>query len=418
MLIIAIGQTGNLYKLFSFLYAMKVLQVGTGMSSISAKSATATESVAYNLSKELSKLCEVHILDFKDNNRDKLPGVIYHDINMPKAWGPEVYTTPGTLKHVARRMLYTLKTLVNFIPLMSKEKFDIIHCHNQYTGFVLSLMNRLFYKSKFVYTLHTPFWTLANEMLPRTFWLKTQVERQCFRNADEVIAVSETLKKSIENRAGVNSTKVVHISNGVDLIKFYPGKSSVRKMLARADEKLVLCVARISRIKNQMAVIKAIPKVLSKDKDVKFIFAGQIDDQGYLNEIMNFVNENNLQAHVKFIGSVENSKMPEYYRAADIFILPSFAEGLPLVLLEAMASGLAIISSNIAPNMELGKNKEILYFNPGKSGELAKQLASLLENEKKRILLGKFSRKTAEKKFSWREIAKETFSMYKRLIKN
>jgi glycosyltransferase involved in cell wall biosynthesis len=418
MLIIEIGQTGNLYKLFSFLYVMKVLQVGTGMSSISAKSATATESVAYNLSKELSKLCEVHILDFKDNNRDKLSGVIYHNIDMPKAWGPDVYTTPGTLRHVARRMLYTIKTIFNFIPLMHKEKFDIIHCHNQYTGFVLSLINRLFYKSKFVYTLHTPFWTLADEMLPKTFWLKTQVERQCFRNADEVVAVSETLKKSIEKRAGVDSKKVVHISNGVDLIKFYPGKSSVRKMLAKTDEKIVLCVARISRIKNQMAVIKAIPKIINKDKNIKFIFIGQIDDKKYFEEIMNFVNENNLQQYVKFIGSVENIKMPEYYRAADIFVLPSFAEGLPLVLLEAMASGLAIISSNITPNMELGKNKEILYFNPIKSDELAKQLTSLLGNEKKRDLLGKIARKTAEKKFSWREIAKETFSMYRKLVKN
>lgn len=397
---------------------MKVLQVGTGMSSISAKSSTATESVAYNLSRELSKLCEVHILDFKDNNRDKLPRVTYHDIDMPKAWGPDVYTTPGTLRHVARRMLYTVKTAFRFVSLMSKEKFDIIHCHNQYTGMVLSLINKLFYKSKFVYTLHTPFWTLPDEQLPNLFFLKTQVERACMRNSTKVIAVSNSQKIMAEKRTGLEHGKITYIPNGVDLLRFYPGKSNVRKTLTSPNEKIVLCVARISRIKNQMSIIKAIPKVISKNKKVKFVFAGQIDDRRYFDEILKFIDGNGLKEYVKFIGAVENTKIPEYYRAADIFVLPSFAEGMPLVLLEAMASGLAMIASNIGPNKELGKKREIIYFDPDSSKELGKKLSELLANDKKRTMLGKNAKKTAEKLYSWHEIAKKNFELYKEIIKN
>jgi len=395
---------------------MKVCQVGTGMSSISAKSSTATESVVYNLSKELKRLCDLHIIDFKDNEREKLPGVEYHDINMPKIWGPKVYTTPGTLTHVLRRMLYTLKTSFRFVSLMSKEKFDVIHCHNQYTGAVLSLINKLFYKSKFVYTLHTPFWTLPDGQLPKLFFLKTQMERACMKNSTKVIAVSNTQKIMAEKRACLEHGKIVYIPNGVDLLKFYPGKSIIRN-LASSNEKIVLCVARISRIKNQMAIIKAIPKVISKDRKVKFVFIGQIDDEKYFNEILEFIKENELKGYIKFIGAIENTKIPEYYRAADVFILPSFAEGLPLVLLEAMASGLPIIASNIGPNKELGKKKEIIYFNPDSSRELGEKLSELLASNEKRDALGKNARKTAEKLYSWHEIAKKNFELYKEIIR-
>ena len=82
-----------------------------------------------------------------------------------------------------------------------------------------------------------------------------------------------------------------------------------------------------------------------------------------------------------------------------------------------MASGLPIIASNIGPNKELGKKKEIIYFNPDSSKELAEKLSELLASNGKREMLGKNARKTAERLYSWHEIAKKNFELYKEIIR-
>jgi len=392
---------------------MKVCQIGTGMSSISEKSSTATESVIYNLSKEIRKLCNLHIIDLKDNAREKLSNIKYHEIKMPEFWGAGVYTIPGTVNHVLRRLLYTAKTIFKFISLMQEENFDVIHCHNQYTGFVLSLINRIFYKKKFVYTLHTPFWTLPDEKLPKLFFLKSIVEKACMKNSAKVITLSKIQKEMVERRTGLNKNKITCIPNGVDLSKFRPKGDNKKSFLARRGDKIILCVARISPVKNQLVLLKAASIILKKIRHAKFVFIGQVDDASYFNKLLCFVKENNLENFVKFAKPVENSEMPSYYRTADIFVLPSFAEGLPLVVLEAMACGIPIIASDIKSNRDFNKDKNLVYFNPDSAKELAEKIEFLLKSKKKQEALKKSLRKTAEKFYSWKKIAEKVISIYK-----
>jgi len=394
---------------------MKVCQVGTGCSPISEKTSTATEAVVYNLSKELSKIVDVHIVDLEDKERKKLLNVRYHEIAMPRFFGPRVYTTPKTIKHIARRVFYAVKTTLKFMPLMKRENFDVIHAHNQYTGFCLSLMNRLFWKKNFVYTLHTPFWVLPKNELSSLFCLQTILERICFRNCTKVITVSDALKNAIQEKTNVDPRKIAALPNGVDLLRFHPGHSSVRSKLSSHNEKIILCVARISRIKNQMLIINAIPEIIKRGQKVKFVFIGQVDDAGYFKEILESIKKNKIGGYIKFFDAIENVRLPEYYRAADIFILPSSAEGMPLVLLEAMASGCAIISSDIPSNKEVSKDKEIIYFSLKNKDELKSKILEILKNKNKMKILKRKARKSAERFFGWGSIAKKTLELYKSL---
>ncbi|MFZ3134753.1 glycosyltransferase family 4 protein [Methanothrix sp.] len=158
------------------------------------------------------------------------------------------------------------------------------------------------------------------------------------------------------NYQDVKKERIIYIPNGVDLDKFFPRcrseKEKIRlKMGLPIDKKIILYVGRINFEKQPMKLITLFSKLLTKRSDISLIIAGTGE---LLDDIKYFVKINNI-ANVIFVGYVVHDELANLYSCSDYYIMSSKYEGQPLTLLEAMASGLPCIVSNI-PNLSIVKD--------------------------------------------------------------
>lgn len=205
--------------------------------------------------------------------------------------------------------------------------------------------------------------------------LKGVVERLGLRHAAAVIATTEELR----DRAALTARRVELIPNGVDLRLFRPAD------VPRPAGRRILYVGRFSPEKNLATVVTATSYV----GDATFVLAGS----GVLREpLQTLAREKNVP--VEFLGVVEQATLPRVYGSADVFVLASFTEGHPKVLLEAMACGLPCVASDCAGNRSLITDGETgLLFDPHRPKELAARLRRIFDDPTLAARLGEAARK-------------------------
>jgi len=210
--------------------------------------------------------------------------------------------------------------------------------------------------------------------------------------------------------------KVVEIPNGVDLEAFNisHSKHECRKILGLNNaEKIVLFLSTLYPLKGPQILLKAIPEIIKEHKNTLFVFAGG----GYVEKYKKLSEKIRVQNYVKFTGYVFDDLKPYYYKAADIFVLPSTeVEVFPLVLLEASASGLPMVVSDLntfKSIIEDGYNG--IVTKRGGSRSLADAIIYLLENEDTCRKMGERSREKA-RDYSWDKIAEKYEEIYEDVI--
>ena len=143
-----------------------------------------------------------------------------------------------------------------------------------------------------------------------------------------------------------------------------------------------------------------------------------IGDGPYRAELVKLADELGVRHKIHFAGSVPYSDLPQKYHEADIFTLCSSAEGMPLVVLEAMGCGLPVAASRvqgIEDLVEVGVNGTL--FPPGDVGELAQGLISLINDGNSRIKMGKASIARVQK-YDWKNIAQSYLKIYQRILRS
>jgi len=232
--------------------------------------------------------------------------------------------------------------------------------------------------------------------------------------ADVIISPSEYYIN--ESRfLGKYRDKIVVISNGINIndfnVKLSKEECREKLELPPIDTNIILFVGNLIPYKGPEVLIKALPRIVREVPDTELVFVGSgkmRDELGKLAEKIGIKN------HLKFAGFVEESMKPLYYKAADIFALPSTlnTEVFPIVLLEASAAGLPMVVSDLNTFkciIEEGYNG--LFTKRGDEKSLADAIVYLLENEDIRGKMGKNARKKVEN-YSWDRIAKETEKVY------
>lgn len=162
----------------------------------------------------------------------------------------------------------------------------------------------------------------------------------------------------------------------------------------------VLCLGRLVPAKGQHILLDAVGSLLSEGENVHLTFVGDGPDRAGLEQV---VAEHSWEKAVTFTGAVGQSEVHQYYDKADIFVLPSFAEGLPVVLMESMAKGIATVSTYINGIPELirdGENGRLVYASDIKS--LVKTIRDLLKNPEERRRLGENGRETVFENYNLR----------------
>ena len=245
------------------------------------------------------------------------------------------------------------------IRALAAEKYDLVHCHSP----ICAALTRLVFRNqrklgtKVIYTAHGFHFFRGAPV--KNWLLYFPVEWACARWTD----ILNTINREDYERAKrwLKAGKIVYLPGvGIDLEKFKPEKSSrqaVRMQLGiKENEKMLLSVGELSRGKNLGNVIKALWRL--NDSSVRYIICGQGTCEKRWKDLAARLG---IADQVIFLGYQEN--ISEICQGADLFIFPSLREGLPMALLEAIATKTPVICSNIRGNRELVREKEFL-FNP------------------------------------------------------
>jgi glycosyltransferase involved in cell wall biosynthesis len=177
---------------------------------------------------------------------------------------------------------------------------------------------------------------------------------------------------------------------------------------------IVLFSSRLTVAKGIHYLIKAIPNILRKTKDVHFVFCGPGSKEHWI-DLLNKLNID--KSFYTFLGYVDYKWLPSLYAKADIFVVSSLYENLPIRILEAMSCRSAVIASNICAIPEAITNGENgMLVSPGNVDELARTITMLLKDDALRSKFGTNARQTVLKNFCWNVIAEKTTDAYQKLL--
>lgn len=212
---------------------------------------------------------------------------------------------------------------------------------------------------------------------------------------NKVICVSNSVRSRLVGEYRFPSEKTITIHNGVSAEVFTAsgtGRAAKRASLGlNPDWFLLVCVARLTEQKGIDILLKAIKRVLRQGIECKCIVIG---DGPLKDELANQAEELRLSESVIFRG-YQKDVLP-YLQSADVFVLASLNEGLPLSILEAMASSLPCIVTNVGGNAEAVVDKRTgLVIAPGSVDELADSIAYLATHPKDREMMSKSARERA-----------------------
>ncbi len=296
-----------------------------------------------------------------------------------------------------------LRSIFKIARIVKDEKVDIIHGHTrvaQSAGFFASRIADV----AFVTTCHG-------------FFRKRFGRRIFDLWGDKVIAISESVRRSLIADFNVSPNRIALIHNGVDVEAFlreYPA-GEVRRMrddLHLGGVPVVGTIGRLSPVKGQILLIEALAHLASKNCKVEGLIVGSGPEERALRAA---AADFGISDHVHFIKSVPDTR--PYLAVMDIFVFPSLQEGLGLALLEAMASSRPCAASDtggIADIITDGENG--MLFPAGDAGALADTIVNLLQDEPLRKRLASAARALVSRDFSIEEMAKDVMKLYEEAL--
>ena len=233
------------------------------------------------------------------------------------------------------------------------------------------------------------------------FMFPTALKCDCF------VALNETVVQELM-AVGVPRRKIVALPNGVE----------VEEIEAKANYRLhnpgrIIFVGRLHKQKGLDTLLHACQQLCERYPDEIRL---QLFGDGPLREELTALADRlGLTPHVEFRG--ETDQVVKHLQEADIFVLPSRAEGVSNALLEAMSCGLPVVASDVPGNVDVVENgKNGLLFDVGAPDSLAGQLLSLLRNAELRQRLGQAARRTVERKYSLGYVAGRYIALYQAML--
>jgi len=291
------------------------------------------------------------------------------------------------------------------------EEFDIVHIHSPLSPLISTSL-------PVIATIHTPMLIDTKKRTDETKDIRARIEQLMGRyisfhiemdlieRANKITTVAHSVAMELREY-GLNSKDVEVIGNGVDEKIFTPIKNKV-------DEKYILYSGRLDYRKGLFDLIESSKIICPAHPEISFVITGK----GILiDKLKRRVNESGLKNNFNFVGFVSREKLIQLYQQATIYVLPSHYEGLPTVLLEAMACGCPVVATSVSGNLDvLTQGHDGILVPPKSPDKIAEAVLKLLDDEKMRNTLGINARNTIENRFTWSIISKKFLHFYNSLI--
>jgi alpha-maltose-1-phosphate synthase len=376
------------------------------------------------LAKELSNLMEVDVRCFGDQHISDN----HLQVNGLKA-------DPLFFKNTKPELATILNTLSTCVQMNSgKMDADLVHCHTWYAQFA-GIVAKLCYGTPLVLTTHSlePLRPWKREQLGRGYDASSWIEKTAIEMADAVIAVSHETKQDILKNFKIEENKISVIYNGIDLTEYSQSSetTALDKFGIDRSKPYVLFVGRITRQKGIIHLVNAI-KYLAEETQV-VLCAGAPDTEEIGAEMKRSVQEvQKTRRNVIWIAEMVSKKeVIQLYSHAAVFCCPSIYEPFGIINIEAMACKTAVVASRvggikevvvhgetgllIALQQETAAPFEASYPDMF-SQDLAAGINTLMADAPLRENMGNLGRIRVENFFDWKAIAKQTESLYKKIL--
>jgi glycosyltransferase involved in cell wall biosynthesis len=247
--------------------------------------------------------------------------------------------------------------------------------------------------------------------------LKTYLDRvvpESIRRATHVLADSEATKVDLVQLYGTPADKITVLLSGVNA-RFKPTDEeamvTVRSRYS-LQRPYLFSVGTLQPRKNYARVIRALSVLRKIGYDVDLVIAG---GRGWLEDtIYHTIQETRMEAHVHFIGFVDETDLPALYSSAECLVFPSLYEGFGLPVVEAMACGTPVVTSNVSSLPEVAGDSALLV-NPYKTGDIVDAVRRLLDDTTlRRQLIAKGQARAGL--FSWDESARKLLQIYRGVL--
>ena len=316
----------------------------------------------------------------------------------------DVAITPLTLRHPTR----DLRAALALARLLRGRRVDVLHSHLFYASLFASPIGRLCRVPLIVETPH------ISERWRHGLKRHYVVDRWVGRCVDRYVAVSHANGRYLIEEKGLPARKVVVIHNGSDLRRFDPRRTApagVRQSLGFGDgDPVLVVVGRLEAQKGHAVLLEALAVVRQTFPSVRLVCVGEGTLRGELEARAAALG---LAGAVRFVGQQAN--IPDWFALADVTVLPSLYEGLPLVAIESLACGRAMVATAVDGTPEVVVHDETgLTVPPGDPAALAAALTRLLGDPALRRRLARAGRDRVSAGFSDRIQVARTEALYER----
>ena len=346
-----------------------------------------TEVATYNIASYLAKRGhEVHVITTLDEGLPK------------ESKEGEFY-----IHRIFRREIKFLGIISLWIKMfwcLRKVKPDIIHSQSTVLG-MPCLFAKIFLRIPYIV-----YGRGSDVYLPWTF--KQQISALILKNANSVIALTEDMKGKMQS---ICLKEILVIPNGLNLKNFKNILKGVarKKLNIKREDRVIIFTGTLHSVKGVNYLIQGMDIIKQKGIKAKLLLVGDGEDREAL---MRLTEELELEQDITFAGRVSNEKVPEYMFASDVFVLPSLSESFGIVILEAMASQLPIIATNVGGLPEIVKEGVNGFLVPPKNpDELAKKIILILQNDELRHNMSKNNAELA-KDYEWDVIVEKIEQVY------
>jgi D-inositol-3-phosphate glycosyltransferase len=379
------------------------------------------------LTRQLGRM-GIHVDVFTRSQDDHVPHVL-HELG----YGNRVVHVPAGPEHPVPK-----QELANYIPQFVEGvkrfacekgiKYDLIHSHYWMSGIAADSLSKLWGGVPIVHMFHTLGEMknrIARTEAEREGAYRIDGERQVLRRADRVIVATIAELTQLRFLYKANQSKLVVIPPGVDVSHFYPIPSDEAKMYVglKPDDRMILFVGRIEPLKGVDTLIQAMSCVqMKQDKPVHLAIIGgdpaasPQEMSAEMARLQKLCDDLAVGQTVVFLGKRDQDRLPYYYSAAELLVMPSHYESFGMVALEAMACGTPVIASEVGGLAYLVRDGETGFTIPDQEPEaLCEKISWLLSD---RDLHATMSERAVEyaQDYAWEKVASQIVEVYQSLL--
>ncbi len=315
-----------------------------------------------------------------------------------------------TVEHLHRGPGIDLACARRLRHLVRQHHVSLLHAH-QYTPFLQAMLSRgLSGQVPVLLTEH-------GRHVPDLPSLKRKiVNRLLLKPQDRLVGCGEAVRQALIDNEGLPAGRVEVVYNGMDL-EHSGTMSSDTRVSVRAecgfqqDDFVVVQVARLHALKDHQTALRAVDRARREQPRIRLLIVGDGDERTAIEQT---VAERNLHEHVRLVGT--RTDVPRLLEAADVFLLTSISEGIPLTVIEAMAAARPVVATRVGGLPEMVEHGVTGFLcEPRNDRAVASRLVELALVPERGHLMGRAGRITAERRFSLQQMLRTYAEIYEQM---